>query len=495
MSGEDRLASEIDRLRREPRPFSVADVVAKGPSSVTANVDGVEVEFPLSSLVGAAPLAGDRVLVAWQGSDPVLVGGGIGTQITGGREYVLVAASDSSPSDKARADVVCTGTNDQAVLALFNHAAVHLCAGTYQIDGPLTLGAAHFVGGHEWTAQSSCAKLEQGTRSTISLSATTLERVQIVDQITGLPRDASEKFMVGFGDLRDVFLMPWAAEDSETVDVDGRLNRVVCAAGPVVVSGDDTAEDVSASTLIVDGATAIGCESSHDIVVRGAGPVLVGCVADGDLIVEAGTTDAWIIGCRIGGTVTDLGAGTRVIDGSAGATDLASLTDVADTLAPSTGQALVYGGTEWDAAGISVAAADVTDNPTGRTILTGSTVDANLDAADSAFGFINGLLMTIGGSSDESTNADYTLVLPVRFVTMTALTAARTVTLPSAADLAGTAIEVLVRCDATCSASNTVTIVPDGTDTINGAATLVLDTADAVARLVVDPAGGNWLTV
>ncbi len=495
MSGEDRLASEIDRLRREPRPFSVADVVAKGPSSVTANVDGVEVEFPLSSLVGAAPLAGDRVLVAWQGSDPVLVGGGIGTQITGGREYVLVAASDSLPSDKARADVVCTGTNDQAVLALFNHTAVHLCAGTYQIDGPLTLNAMHLVGGDTWTSRSSWAKLQQNTRSTITLWATTLERVQIVDQITGLPRDASEKFMVGFGDLRDVFLMSSADMASETVDVEGRLSYVVGASGPVVVSGDDAAVDVSAGQLVVDGAVAIGCYTSHDIVVRGAGPILVGCAADSDLVVEAGTTDAWIVGCRVNGTVTDLGTGTRIIDGDTGATSLAGLTDVADVLSPTTGQALAYNGTEWDAAGISVTAADVIDDPTGRTILTNSDVDANLDDVDVALAYLSSGFSMLAGGSAESSDADYTIVLPVRLTTMVSLTAAREVTLPAASALGAVALPVTIRCDATCSATNTVTINPDGSDTINGAATLVLDTADAVARLVVDPAGGNWLTV
>lgn len=49
----------------------------------------------------------------------------------------VVAAADSSPADRARADRACTGQNDAAVLAVALAAperTVELCPGTYDLN-------------------------------------------------------------------------------------------------------------------------------------------------------------------------------------------------------------------------------------------------------------------------------------------------------------------------------------------------------------------------
>lgn len=486
MSGEDRLASEIDRLRREPRPFSVANVVAAGASSVTANLDGVEVEIPVSSLVGARPAAGDRVLVAWQGADPILVGGGIGTGGGTQRPWVI-AAADTTPKDKAfGCDVVCTGTNDETILTGYAAAPVGvlLLPGTYHID----------------------AECDFATYATIRglLTAGTFLRCAVDARISG------------WGRMSGVTIQALDAGWSTASVMNGRWDMEDVAlnasqAGVVAYKGGIR----SARNVSVSGATTIDLDQpqpgSTFLERCTFGDLTVPAASGSDGLVALATTatsvtvdldDTVWVGCTIG-TFTDTATGTVVIDGSGGggATDLAGLADVADGLAPSDGQVLTYdmGAGEWDAAAVpapTVAAVDVTDDPTGRSVLTNTNVGANLDAADSGFAFMGDLLMLTAGNSAGSADANYTIVLPVRFVTMTGLTAARTVTLPAASGgISGSALTITVRCDGTCSVTETVTITPDGTDTINGAATLILDTPDAVARLVVDPAGGNWLTV
>lgn len=83
-------------------------------------------------------------------------------------------------------------------------------------------------------------------------------------------------------------------------------------------------------------------------------------------------------------------------------------------------------------------------------------------------------------------DANYTAVTADEIIALTTLTAARTVTLPSASGVP-TGKQIIVKDESgSCSGGNTITVV----GTIDGAATLVLNTAYASVRLYSN--GGSW---
>lgn len=253
-----------------------------------------------------------------------------------------------------------------------------------------------------------------------------------------------------------------------------------------------------------------------DTTVGSSGLTFIsGRIAD-TLTISSGVDFTTIVGTRYQSLV-DNGTNTFVVSGGGGggggggASALPLLSDVDDALSPSSGDYFSYDGTKWTSVA-KPSSADITDSGTGRVSLTGSTVDANLDTTDGIVQMLMGTLTNISsiyfpiisGNSDTSADADYTFASgpsatpgPVRLLSMTGLTAARTVNLRPVSDYATTALTVtVIDGDGSCSGTETITLNPDGTETIDGNATRVLNTANAKAVLVADPAGGgNWLSI
>ena len=88
-------------------------------------------------------------------------------------------------------------------------------------------------------------------------------------------------------------------------------------------------------------------------------------------------------------------------------------------------------------------------------------------------------------------DANFTCHYWDRFVAFTALTAARTVTLADATTLAGKIITVKDEAG-TCSATNTITLGTTASQTIDGAATKVINTAYATQKVYSN--GAQWMT-
>ncbi len=87
--------------------------------------------------------------------------------------------------------------------------------------------------------------------------------------------------------------------------------------------------------------------------------------------------------------------------------------------------------------------------------------------------------------------ADYTTVDEDFYIGVTSTASARTITLLSATVEAGRMI--IVKDESGLSGTNNITIATEGSETIDGAATLVISTNYDVARLISD--GTNWFTI
>lgn len=510
MIGDQLLAREIARPSRV-RPFSVASVTASDASTVSVTLDGEAVTVPVWSVVGAAPKTGDRVLVAWNDADPILVGGGIGKEIAGTRGVpVVVAAASGSGVWPAYAHFVCDGVNDEIDLEHASKSPPYrawLSPGVFYIDASASIGSIAEAPGQHSQLNYRAATVQinaAGTWDGVEIYAHDAQSVTAVISTGGVH-------------LRNVSIDgKTAASFDGTV---GTMDRCRFTTDATIGGVPNELSPV------------VGCHFSGDLTINDDNIVLLGSQIDGNVTVDSGVTGTLIVGCRIGGTVTDNGTGTIIIDDSGGATSLSALTDVDDALTPSSGDVLGYDGTEWtavtggatDLAGLtdvddalspttghifrydgtkwtSVAgsSANITDDATGRSVLTGSTVDANLDGVDAALaGIYTSVVPMLAGTVTAINDADHTMADDTeRLMVMTGLTAARTVTLrPAVSNTFAALPVVVVDGDGTCDATDTITVEGDGTDTINGAASTVINTARGHVTLVCDPAGGNWLTV
>jgi len=90
-------------------------------------------------------------------------------------------------------------------------------------------------------------------------------------------------------------------------------------------------------------------------------------------------------------------------------------------------------------------------------------------------------------------DANYTALATDRLVAYTALTAARTVTLPAAASFPAGATLTVVDESGACSATKTITVSRAGSDTIDGAASFVIDAA--YAGLEIESNGSSAWTI
>ncbi len=91
-------------------------------------------------------------------------------------------------------------------------------------------------------------------------------------------------------------------------------------------------------------------------------------------------------------------------------------------------------------------------------------------------------------------DAAYTVLTTDRIVALTALTAARTLTLPAATGYPQGATLTIVDESGACSATNTITIARAGTDTINGATSAILSTAYSYLALESN-GSGKWTVI
>lgn len=92
----------------------------------------------------------------------------------------------------------------------------------------------------------------------------------------------------------------------------------------------------------------------------------------------------------------------------------------------------------------------------------------------------------------EINDADYTVVFNDYLIAYTALTAARTVNLPAASTLKdGNSFEV--KDEAGTAGANNITIDPNGSETIDGAATAVVNSNYGCIKFYTD--GTNWFTL
>ena len=90
-------------------------------------------------------------------------------------------------------------------------------------------------------------------------------------------------------------------------------------------------------------------------------------------------------------------------------------------------------------------------------------------------------------------DATYTAVTNDRLIAYTAITAARLVSLPAASAYPTGTRLIIVDESSSCSATNTITIAPAGTDTINGAVSAVLSAP--YAYVAIESNGSNKWTV
>lgn len=88
-------------------------------------------------------------------------------------------------------------------------------------------------------------------------------------------------------------------------------------------------------------------------------------------------------------------------------------------------------------------------------------------------------------------DADYSPSPVDKFVTYTSLTVTRTINLPAASTLNGGQEIIIIDGTGNCSSTITITIYPDGSDTINGSnAPIVINTPRGYVRLVTNSSGG-----
>ncbi len=100
----------------------------------------------------------------------------------------------------------------------------------------------------------------------------------------------------------------------------------------------------------------------------------------------------------------------------------------------------------------------------------------------------------IVGARAAVSDANYSVAAGVSTVAYTAITAARTVTLPAASSFFAGQQLLVVDESGSCSATKTITLAPNGSDTINGAASAVV--SNAYGYLVIESnAAGKWTIV
>ena len=95
----------------------------------------------ISDANAAAALTGAEIVPALQDGQPVKIAA---SQMMRSSAAIIVAASDSSASAKARADVVCTGTNDHvainaAIDSLTAGGTVLFRTGTYNLASAIVI--------------------------------------------------------------------------------------------------------------------------------------------------------------------------------------------------------------------------------------------------------------------------------------------------------------------------------------------------------------------
>jgi len=88
-------------------------------------------------------------------------------------------------------------------------------------------------------------------------------------------------------------------------------------------------------------------------------------------------------------------------------------------------------------------------------------------------------------------SANYTAVVADRVIGVTSTAAPRTITLPSAATV-GAGKDYIVKDESGGAGTNNITLTPNGAETIDGAASLVISTNYGVARIYSN--GTNWFT-
>jgi hypothetical protein len=99
-----------------------------------------------------------------------------------------------------------------------------------------------------------------------------------------------------------------------------------------------------------------------------------------------------------------------------------------------------------------------------------------------------------GASRVAVSNTNYSLAEPYAIIAYTSLTAARTVFLPASAGYPTGQPLLIVDESGECSATNTITVAANGTDTINGAASAVISMPYGFLVLESN-AGGKWTII
>jgi len=92
----------------------------------------------------------------------------------------------------------------------------------------------------------------------------------------------------------------------------------------------------------------------------------------------------------------------------------------------------------------------------------------------------------LSGQRVAVNDADYAAAVSAGVIAYTAITAARTVSLPQAGNYAVGSQVLIVDESGSCSATNTITAAASGTDKISGSTTQVLTTAYGSLRLMTD---------
>ncbi|TAL80282.1 MAG: phage gp6-like head-tail connector protein [Beijerinckiaceae bacterium] len=234
----------------------------------------------------------------------------------------------------------------------------------------------------------------------------------------------------------------------------------------------------------------LACAASDTI--NGAASAIVDS-AWGYLAVESNGADRWIIIDQPASNLTALGIGTPA--------------DPANPLSVYGADALFNSGSDIrmkinKASASNTASFLFQDGFSGRAEigLTGDD-DFHFKVSSDGSAFRDGITIdkatgavTLGNALTAVADANYAARPSDRFIAYTSLSAARIVTLPSASSFpAGTPLRI-ADLSGNCSASNTLTVNPAGSDAIDGASSMQLSSSRGFATLLCD-GSGNWIVI